>query len=113
MGKRALGLKVVTMTGTRPGRGRILVRTIVKLLPWEWAHFWVWQLMAIVLAGGTEFPGWLVVGLLSSQLLPIAYVLCVAFQRDRRGPHDLIASTRVIVALRGVSDRVGDLESRP
>ncbi len=96
IGKRALGLQVVTMAGARPGRVRILVRTAVKLLPWEWAHFWVWQLMAIVLAGGTEFPAWLVVGLVSSQLLPVLYVLCVAVQRDRRGPHDLVAGTRVI-----------------
>jgi uncharacterized RDD family membrane protein YckC len=96
IGKRALGMRVVTLDGARPGRGRILGRTAVKLLPWEWAHFWVWQLMAIVLTGGTEFPGWLIAGLISSQLLPVAYVLCVALQRDGRGPHDLVAGTRVV-----------------
>jgi uncharacterized RDD family membrane protein YckC len=96
VGKRALGLRVVTMDGGRPSRARILVRTVVKLLPWEWAHFWVWQLMAIVLTGGTEIPGWVVAGLISSQVLPVAYVLCVAFQRARRGPHDLVAGTRVV-----------------
>lgn len=96
VGKRALGIRVVTMEGGRPGRVRILVRTVVKLLPWEWAHFWVWQLMAIVLTGGTVIPGWIVPGLISAQVLPVVYVLCVAFQRDRRGPHDLVAGTRVV-----------------
>jgi uncharacterized RDD family membrane protein YckC len=96
VGKRALGMRVVTMDGAKPSRRRILVRTAVKLLPWEWAHFWVWQLMAIVLTGGIEFPAWLVVGLVSSQVLPVAYVLCVAIQKDRRGPHDLVAGTRVV-----------------
>lgn len=96
VGKRALGMRVVTLTGERPRRLRILVRTAVKLLPWEWAHFWVWQLMAIVLAGGNDFPAWLVAGLVSAQVLPVVYVLVVALQRDRRGPHDLVAGTRVI-----------------
>ncbi len=70
---------------------------VIKLLPWEWAHFWVWQLMAIVLTGGTEFPVWLVAGLISAQVVPVLYVLCVAIQRDRRGPHDLVARTRVVL----------------
>lgn len=96
VGKRAMGLRVVTLEGGRPGRGRILVRTVVKLLPWEWAHFWVWQLMAIVLTGGTDVPGWIVAGLTSAYLVPLVYILVVAFQRDRRGPHDLVAGTRVV-----------------
>ncbi|MDO5644747.1 MAG: hypothetical protein Q4G21_03505 [Dermabacter sp.] len=33
---------------------------------------------------------------LISNALPVAYVLTVAFQKDRRGPHDLVAGTKVI-----------------
>ena len=95
LGKRVLRMRVVAVDGSRASAGRILVRTIVKLLPWEFAHFLVWHTVD-ALAKGVEFPGWLVAGLIVADLLPVAYVLTVALQRDRRGPHDLVAGTRVV-----------------
>lgn len=97
VGKRALRLRVVARDGGRASAWRILVRTIVKLFPWEFAHFFVWQVVAAA-AGDGVFPLWLIVGLVVADLLPIAYVLTVAFQPDRRGPHDLVAGTRVVRA---------------
>jgi uncharacterized RDD family membrane protein YckC len=97
VGKRVLGLRVVAVDGSRASAGRILVRTVVKLLPWEVAHFFVWQTVDAVSRGG-EFPAWLLAGLVVADLLPAVYVLVVAFQRDRRGPHDLVAGTRVVRA---------------
>jgi len=99
VGKRVLGLRVVLeANGGRPGRARILVRTVVKLIPWEFAHFFVWQ--AAASAGLAVFPVWITIGIAAANLLPIAYLVCVFVQRDRRGPHDLVAGTRVIVASR-------------
>lgn len=99
VGKRALGLRVVVEAhGGRPGRLRILVRTVVKLIPWEFAHFFVWQ--AAASAGLAVFPVWIAVGAVVANLLPVAYVACVLFQRERRGPHDLVAGTRVIATPR-------------
>jgi uncharacterized RDD family membrane protein YckC len=95
-GKRVLGMRVVAVDGSRASAGRILVRTIIKLLPWEFAHFLVWHTVDAVANGGGEFPAWLVAGLVVADLLPVAYVLTVALQRDRRGPHDLVAGTRVV-----------------
>jgi uncharacterized RDD family membrane protein YckC len=97
VGKRVLGLRVVAVDGSRASAGRILVRTVVKLLPWEVAHFFVWQTVDAVSRGG-EFAAWLLAGLVVADLLPVVYVLVVAFQRDRRGPHDLVAGTRVVRA---------------
>jgi uncharacterized RDD family membrane protein YckC len=96
VGKRAMRLRVVAVDGARPHAGRILVRTVVKLLPWEIAHFFVWHAVDTVSHGATEFPLWLLIGLLVADVLPVVYVLVVALQRDRRGPHDLAAGTRVI-----------------
>jgi uncharacterized RDD family membrane protein YckC len=96
VGKRALRMRVVAVDGSRPSARRILVRTVVKLLPWEIAHFFVWHAVAVVSTGATEFPGWLLAGLIVADVLPVVYVLVVAFQRDRRGPHDLAAGTRVV-----------------
>lgn len=99
VGKRVLGLRVVLEAdGERPGRVRILVRTVIKLIPWEFAHFFVWQ--AAASAGLAVFPSWITVGIAAANLLPIVYLVCVLVQRDKRGPHDLVAGTRVIVAPR-------------
>jgi uncharacterized RDD family membrane protein YckC len=95
LGKRVLGMRVVAIDGSRAPAWRILVRTVVKLLPWEFAHFLVWHAVD-ALARGAGFPTWLLAGLVVADLLPIAYVLTVALQRDRRGPHDLVAGTRVV-----------------
>ena len=96
VGKRALRLRVVGVDGSRAGAPRILVRTVVKLLPWEFAHFFVWHTVDAVSHGAAEFPLWLLCGLIAADVLPVIYVLVVALQRDRRGPHDLAAGTRVV-----------------
>jgi uncharacterized RDD family membrane protein YckC len=44
------------------------------------------------------FPPWLIVGLVVADLLPVAYVLTVLLEPQRRGPHDLVAGTRVVMA---------------
>ena len=97
VGKRALKLMVVAADGSRPPAWRILVRTIIKLLPWEIAHFFVWHTVAAV-SGDGVFPSWLIVGLVVADILPVAYVLTVLLEPRRRGPHDLVAGTRVVRA---------------
>jgi uncharacterized RDD family membrane protein YckC len=97
VGKRALRLRVVAGDGSRPPAWRILVRTIVKLLPWEIAHFFVWHTVAAA-SGDGVFPPWLIVGLVVADVLPVAYVLTVLIEPRRRGPHDLVAGTRVVIS---------------
>jgi hypothetical protein len=72
--------------------------TVVKLLPWELAHFFVWHTAAIADGRQVAYPWWLQAGLLGSIAAPIGYVLVVALRRDGRGPHDLVAGTRVVAA---------------
>jgi len=99
IGKRALNLVVVSATTLRrPSRTQIAVRTIIKLLPWEVAHFFVWHTVAATARGQSDFPLWLEIGLVGSIILPIVYVLMVAFDVRGRGPHDRAARTRVIAA---------------
>ncbi|QIM19176.1 RDD family protein [Leucobacter coleopterorum] len=101
VGKRVLGLRVVdAMNENRPSRLRIVIRTIVKLLPWEIAHFVVWNIVANAANGEFEFPLWLMVTAVAANLIPFVYIAFVAFQKDRRGPHDLVAGTRVVVSTR-------------
>lgn len=91
-GKRRIGLRVVTLDGRRIGPWRSSVRTAVKLLPWEVAHFAVWQLSA-----GPTVPDpipylalgvvWAIVG---------ASLATALVTRRRRGAHDLVAGTMVL-----------------
>lgn len=95
LGKRMMHLRVVDTAGGRPAGSRILLRTIVKLLPWEVAHFAVWNIVART-AEGSEMPIWLVVVAIVANLLPVLYLAIVVLRTDGRGPHDLIAGTRVV-----------------
>ncbi|MDX2375223.1 RDD family protein [Microbacterium sp. LRZ72] len=97
VGKRVLRLQVVeASTGSLPSRTRVLVRTVVKLLPWEIAHVAVWNIVGLLAADDPVFPIWLLVLMVVANVLPLAYIAMVAFQKDGRGPHDLAAGTRVI-----------------
>ena len=97
LGKRVMRLRVIDeRSGGRPAPWRILLRTVVKLAPWEFAHFVVWQVVAEATGESSVFPVWLIVGLLLANVIPVVYVVVVALQRERRGPHDLAAGTRVI-----------------
>src|SRR5690625_3908011 len=45
LGKRKIGIRVVDGAGQRIGIGRSILRTSVKLIPWEVAHFGIWRLI--------------------------------------------------------------------
>ncbi|WP_248758474.1 RDD family protein [Pseudarthrobacter sp. SSS035] len=95
-GKRRLGLAVVGVDGAAPSRSRILVRTVVKLLPWEAAHFFVWQMMWTFYQHGYDAapPVWIFLGLQASTAAALVYIAMVVF--TGRGPHDRAAGTVVV-----------------
>lgn len=96
-GKRRMGLEVIGIDGTVPKRTKILLRTVVKLLPWETAHFFIWQLMGVVYRDGAEADprAWIYLGMNAATAAAIAYIAMV--MATGRGPHDLAAGTRVRV----------------
>lgn len=96
-GKRVVGLAVKDQSGIGATRHQIARRTIVKLLPWEIAHTFIWQLMNFFYHHGyeTDPPFWILVGLIGAMMLAVVYVLMVFIRHDGRGPHDLVAGTTV------------------
>lgn len=94
-GKRRMGLEVTGRDGAASDRTQILLRTIVKLLPWETAHFFIWQLMGVVYRDGTEatVPAWIYVGMNAATAAAIFYIVMVLV--SGRGPHDRAAGTTV------------------
>lgn len=90
-GKRRLGLKVGRAGGGRPGRGRALLRTAVKLLPWEVTHLAAFGLAP---ADGT-FSDLQAAGLVLANGLALAWLATCAASGGRRAPHDVVARTEV------------------
>ena len=95
-GKRRMGLAVAAQNGTAPSRKQILLRTVVKLLPWEWAHIFVWQMMWFYYLNGYEAmpPTWIFIGQQVATVAAVVYIVMVLF--TGRGPHDRAAGTVVV-----------------
>ncbi|MFN8637540.1 MAG: RDD family protein [Chloroflexota bacterium] len=95
-GKRLLGLRVVTREGRRLSYGRSLLRTALKLAPWELAHTAIWH------TPGQPFvsaPGaWNVAGY-GASLAVAGWYLAALFLGDRRTPYDRAAGSSVVEAV--------------
>lgn len=98
IGKRKAGLQVANTSGQRPAKSQIAIRTIIKILPWELAHTFIWQMQYIFYAEGSDaaIPAWIFAGLNAATLLAIVYVALVLLRKDRRSAHDLLAGTVVV-----------------
>jgi uncharacterized RDD family membrane protein YckC len=92
LGKRLLGLHVVRMTGERVGTGRALVRTAVKLLPWETIHV---SAFALATDPGGSFDLGQMIGLTVANGLILVYLSVAAYTHGRRSVHDYVAATEV------------------
>ena len=92
LGKRLLGIAVVASDGApRVGAGRAVVRTAVKLAPWELTHL---TMFALSPALGTFSA--LQIALLWIVYALLAIYLAVALRnRGERSVHDLVAGTAV------------------
>ncbi|MEO1040155.1 MAG: RDD family protein [Pseudomonadota bacterium] len=91
LGKRVLGLRVEAGNGARLGTARSLVRSAVKFLPWEIAHFAIWYVP------GRPFldpmPTTNIVISLGAIAVAVVYVISALVWR--RTPYDLIAGSYV------------------
>lgn len=95
VGKRVLKIKIQNTGNFEVTKKQIAVRTIIKFLPWEFAHTFVHQVVFYSQNNGTP-PVWVMVGLTIANLLPLIYVGMIIFRKDHRGPHDLVAKTLVV-----------------
>jgi uncharacterized RDD family membrane protein YckC len=92
-GKRRAGLRVVTADGGRPGIGRIVLRTAVKLLPWQLAHLMVTRLIL-----GVDDPVITWGSCALAYLLPAVTITMALRDPQGRALHDRAAGTRVVLA---------------
>ncbi|MCP3031566.1 RDD family protein [Halobacillus sp. A1] len=94
-GKRKLGLRVVNLEGARIGIGRSIIRTAVKFLPWEVAHFGIWRLML-----PTEFSEITIFIILNAvNAAIILYLIFPLTNKQKKNVYDWVAGTRVITGV--------------
>lgn len=91
-GKRLLGLRVTTLQGNRIGLGRALLRTVIKLLPWELTHL---SLMLPVPLWWDPQPT-LRPGIVGVYALMGVYLVTLLLNPRRQSVHDLVARTVVV-----------------
>ena len=91
LGKRWLGLRALTGEGRGIAPARALLRTAVKLLPWELTHA---SAFALARAEGGFTPAqW--AGVLAANVLALGYLALAAATGGRRSVHDFAAGTEV------------------
>lgn len=94
IGKRLLGLQVVSVEGGQVAFRNALLRTTVKLLPWELTHL---TLLLPVPLWWDATPGFRP-GLAVACLLMGVYLMVLWRNPQRRGLHELAAGTVVVRA---------------
>lgn len=94
LGKRLFGLRTRTTTGDRIGIKQALLRTALKLLPWELTHFSIlvpnplWN-------PGAEAAVSQMIGITAANLLLLLYLAILVIRQGQRSLHDIAAGTLV------------------
>src|SRR5690625_4011198 len=92
LGKRKMGIRVVDGFGQRIGIGRSVVRTVIKFLPWEVAHFGIWRLM--LPSTLSEMTVLIILSAVNFAIL--VYFIVPLTNKKRKNVYDWVASTEVI-----------------
>lgn len=92
LGKQKMKIKVSSVDCNVVNLRHIIVRNIIKFLPWQLGHMMMFR--------GFELnwelsPYWMSM-LIIADILPIIWITVVVIRKDHKGIHDLIAKTIVV-----------------
>jgi|GEM_PF-762564 len=93
-GKRVMKIRVQTTGSGKIESKQVLIRNILKFLPWEWAHTFL-HIHPDFLMGGEVATLPTVIGMYLPQVMVLGYALTVAIRKDGMAPYDLISGTRI------------------
>lgn len=91
-GKKKIRIRIVDNNGQRIKLGRSVIRTTIKLLPWEVAHFGIWRLMLPTNISETT----IFVILYAVNFTIIVYLIIPLTNKRKKNVYDWIARTEVI-----------------
>ena len=95
LGKRKYGLSVVGNNLSKATFSKLLLRNAIKFLPWELAHFFVFQLFHYSRMK-VNTPSWVMAGLVISQMLALVYLVQLIFNKQHRSMYEILSGTMVI-----------------
>lgn len=93
-GKRIMGLMVVSDKPLQHTTG-VILRNMMKFLPWEIAHgglHWLFYYDRM----GVNIPSWVMVLLIVPQVIVFVYLLSILLEKNGRSLYDRWSDTRVI-----------------
>jgi uncharacterized RDD family membrane protein YckC len=94
LGKRALGVVVVSASRRRLSFGRAILREAVRFLPWELSHALLWR---VALAPDkNSVSGLVTVGFAAVYLLVLAYLITLFVGTQHRTVYDRVAGSYVL-----------------
>ena len=92
LGKRLFKIRVSDVQGRRVSLLQALVRTAIKLLPWELVHVSAFAISTTL----AQVSAMQVMGLVVANLLAIVYLFTAVATRGRQSVHDFVARTMVV-----------------
>lgn len=92
-GKKRVGIQVVDKNGAALSLGHSTLRTILKFLPWELSHYFVYRITHVD-DGEMPLHHYLTGGLI--YILILVYILSAIFTKRKQSLYDLIAKTQVV-----------------
>lgn len=92
LGKKKMGICVVDGFGQRIGISRSVIRTAVKFLPWEIAHFGVWRLM--LPSSLSEITVYIILNVVNLAIL--TYLIIPFTNNKKKNVYDWVAGTEVV-----------------
>ena len=90
--------KVVVLTNQNEISKSILLRSILKYLPWEIAHTGV-HWIVYYSSNSIETPLWVWVVLILPQIISVVYFISIVVSRGESSIYDRISMTRIIVKM--------------
>jgi len=95
LGKQLFKLRVVSTKGPGIATGNLLIRTLVKLAPWELSHLFL-QLDPNFLQTGEPELIITLPGLIAINVLALVYLAIPAIRKDNAAIHDLASKTEIV-----------------
>ncbi|RWZ54519.1 RDD family protein [Halobacillus fulvus] len=92
IGKRKLGIRVADRAGNRIEIGRSFIRTGIKFLPWEVAHFSIWRLQL----PNDYSESTLLILLIGVNVMILLYLVTPFMNKKKKNLYDGVAGTMVI-----------------
>ena len=87
--------KLIVLTDQNKSTNNVLIRNILKYLPWELAHTGVHWIIYYT-SNGIEAPLWTWIILILPQIVAVVYLISIVISKGRSSVYDNISRTKIV-----------------